>query len=303
MEQFPSSFVAQKIQSDVVNNRLKKIEQDMKALRKKIVKSFHGSVHYHSEVTHEMISDLSEEEQKNFYCMAKDELQQRGFVVRGKITGNVLSLIMFSNAPRTNEMDRVLRQYSEDHEEKTPEPKQSSSVPNSPAKSTGRKSKIPSAPKTPKVKKIRSSSIPNGDKAKKQLSKIPRLLTRSASQTLKPSTKLGESSSIPILTPRSAQSNPRPVPPIITANIPQSDPNGSDRSDPITSCASSPKHTPRSPPQPQSNPISLSQNPLPNSPQANSPPPPPQQLHPSQPTDLNMEFIMNKLKQANRKKA
>lgn len=271
MEQFPSSFLAQKIQSNVVSNRLKKIEQDMKALRKKIVKSFQGSVHYHSEVSHEMLSDLSEDEQKNFYCMVKDELQQRGFVVRGKIVGNVLSLIMFSNAPRTNEMDRILKQYSEDHEDKTPEPKQSLSVPNSPSKPTGLKSKIPSVPKTPKVKKIRSSSIPTGDKSKKQLSRIPRLQT----QTLKSNVR---SSSVPTLTPQSTS-----VPPINTTNTSEM----SDRSDSNTS-ASSIKHTPLSPQPPQS-------TPLPNSPKTNQP----HQLHQSQSADLNMDFIMSKLKQAN----
>jgi hypothetical protein len=275
MEQFPSSFVAQKIQSNIVNNRFKKIEQDMNALRKKIVKSFQGSVHYHSEVSHEMLSDLSEDEQKNFYCMVKDELQQRGFVVRGKIVGNVLSLIMFSNAPRTNEMDRILKQYSEDHEDKTLEPKQSLSVPNSPSKLIERKSKIPSVSKTPRVKKVRSSSIPTGgDKAKKQLSKIPRLQTH----TLKPNIR---SSSVPNLIPQTI-SNPI----INTTNILEM----RDHSDSITS-SSSTKYTPLSPQPSQS-------TPLPNSPKTTQP----HQLHPSQSADLNMEFIMNKLKQASIRK-
>ena len=280
MEQFPSSFVAQKIQSNVVNNRFKKIEQDMKVLRRKIVKSFQGSIHYHCEVSHQMLSDLSEEEQKNFYCMVKDELQQRGFVVRGKIVENVLSLIVFSNAPRTNEMDRVLKQYSEDHEEKTSESKQSLSVPNSPSKSTERKSKIPSLSITPRIKKVRSSSIPTGggDKAKKQLSKIPRLQTFSATHTLKQSAR---SMSVPTLTPQSIS-----VSPINTTSMLEM----SNRSDSITS-ASSTKNTPLSPQPPQS-------NPLPDSPKTNQP----HQLHPSQSTDLNMEFIMNKLKHANLRK-
>lgn len=114
MENFPSSFMAKKVISKVNYYRLKKIEDDMKSIRKKIVKSFHGNVHYHSEITHDMLPDLTEEEQKNFYCMIKDELQQRGFVVRGKILGNKLTLIVFSNTPRNIEMDRVLKQYSED---------------------------------------------------------------------------------------------------------------------------------------------------------------------------------------------
>jgi hypothetical protein len=288
MEQFPSSFVAQKIQSNIINNRFKKIEQDMKDLRKKIVKSFQGSVHYHSEVSHEMLSDLSEEEQKNFYCMVKDELQQRGFVVRGKIVEKTLSLIVFSNVPRTNEMDRVLKQYSEDHEDKNPESKQSLSVPNSPSKSTERKSKIPSVPKTPKVKKVRSSSIPSGDKAKKHLSKIPRLQTQTATHTLKQNVR---SSSVPTLIPQTMS-----VHSINTTNTLEMN----DRSDLITS-ASSNQYTPLSPQPPQSAIQSPQSTPLPNSPKTNQS----HQIHPSQSADLNMEFIMNKLnklKQANLRK-
>lgn len=114
MDNFPSSFMAKKVISKVNYYRLKKIEDDMKSIRRKIVKSFQSNIHYHSEVTHDMLPDLTDEEQKNFYCMIKDELQQRGFVVRGKILGNKLTLIVFSNTPRNIEMDRVLKQYSED---------------------------------------------------------------------------------------------------------------------------------------------------------------------------------------------
>jgi hypothetical protein len=103
-----------------------------------------------------MLPDLSDEEQKAFYCMAKDELQQRGFTVRGKITSGVLSLIIFSNIPRTNEMDRVLRLYSDEGLGETP--KKSSSVPNSPDS----KSPVHDVTK----KRVRSSSIPTSSQNK-----------------------------------------------------------------------------------------------------------------------------------------
>ena len=274
MEHFPSSFQAQKIQHDVVANRIKKIEQDLKCLRKKIVKSFHGSVHYHSEVSHEMLPDLSEEEQKNFYCMVKDELQQRGFVVRGKISGNNLSLIMFSNAPRTNEMDKVLKSYSEDHHgdpsdtdsrSSTPEGKKVSSVPNSP--NVHRKSSIPVRKGTTvhKTKKTRSSSIPTimkkGDTL--PLHFVRAQLHREKSTEGKLDIEQRSLSAAP--SPLQAQLIPQPIPPQSPLPLPP-------------------------------------QSPLPLPPQ----PTPSAETEPavlsSEPPDLNMEFILNKLKHANRKK-
>ena len=284
MEHFPSSFQAQKIQHGVVANRIKKIEQDLKCLRKKIVKSFHGSVHYHSEVSHKMLPDLSEEEQKNFYCMVKDELQQRGFVVRGKISGNNLSLIMFSNAPRNNEMDKVLKSYSDssdpttlrrktdsvpspssdhgdpsdtDSRSSTPEGKKVSSVPNSP--NVHRKSSIPVRKGTTvhNTKKTRSSSIPTmmkkGDTL--PLHFVRAQLNREDSPGDKLATEQRSLSAAP--SPLQAQLIPQPIPPQSPLPLP-------------------PQPTPSA----ETEPAVLS----------------------SEPPDLNMEFILNKLKHANRKK-
>lgn len=113
METFPNKFFARNVQSDIDQNRVKKIEQELRIIRNKIVDSFQSSVSYHSEIQHDLLPDLSEDEQKGFYCMIKDELSQRGFTVRGKCSNGQLQLIIFSNEPRTSEMDRVLRQTSE----------------------------------------------------------------------------------------------------------------------------------------------------------------------------------------------
>jgi len=113
MDTFPSTFVATKIQSDVISNRLKKIEQDIKCFRQKIVQSFQGATLYHTEVSHELLPELSEDDQKDFYRIIKEELEVRGFIVKGKINNGMISLIIFSNTPRTSEMDKVLKLYSE----------------------------------------------------------------------------------------------------------------------------------------------------------------------------------------------
>ena len=114
MDTFPMKFFAQNVQTDIEQNRMKKIDQELKIIRNKIVDSFESSVSYHSEVQHDLLPELTEDEQKGFYCMIKEELSQRGFAVRGKCTNGQLSLIIFSNAPRTTEMDRVLKQYGGD---------------------------------------------------------------------------------------------------------------------------------------------------------------------------------------------
>ena len=111
MNNFPVKFFAHHVQTDVEQNRMKKIEQELKIIRNKIVDSFQSSVSYHSEVQHDLLPDLTEDEKKSFYCTIKDELSKRGFTVRGKCTDGQLSLIIFSNAPRTVEMDRILKQY------------------------------------------------------------------------------------------------------------------------------------------------------------------------------------------------
>jgi hypothetical protein len=222
--------------------------------------------------------------------MVKDELQQRGFVVRGKISGNTLSLIMFSNAPRTNEMDKILKSYSEDHQSETPdtgsrsstpERKKVSSVPNSPTV-VKRKSSIPIRKGTNVLtsKKTRSSSIPT---LTKKADIFPRDLSQSQPKQVesKKSTpdlmsRLGgqqRSSSAELLSPtRSVQFKvlaEHSLLPLLSSQPIQSSPQ--------------PSH-PTKPPYPTATAESQLQTQLPNSP------------------DLNMEFILNKLKQANRKK-
>lgn len=113
MDSFPTSFNASKVQVDIAANRLKKIEQDMKSLRKKIVDSFQNQTNYHSEVIHAIAPDLSEEEQKDYYKIIKEELETRGFTVRGKMNDNVLSLVVLSHTPRTHEMDKILKAFSD----------------------------------------------------------------------------------------------------------------------------------------------------------------------------------------------
>ena len=260
MEQFPPSFHAQKVQHEVVANRVKKIEQDLKCLRKKIVKSFTVSVHYHSEVSHEMLPDLSEEEQKNFYCMVKDELQQRGFIVRGKISGNNLSLIMFSNAPRTNEMDKVLKSYSESSDPTTLRRK-TDSVPSPSSDQRGDPSDTDSRSSTPEGKKV--SSVPNSPNVHRK-SFIP---VRKGTTVHKPPKT--RSSSIPTIMKKG---DTLPQSPSLQSIPPQS-----------PSLQSIP---------PQSIPL---QSPSPSSETEPAVPS-------SEPLDLNMEFILNRLKHANRKK-
>lgn len=113
MDSFPSTFVAVQVHINIAANRLKKIEQDLKCLRKKIVDSFQGQTRYHSEVTHNFLPDLSEEEQKHFYKIIKEELEERKFTVRGKINNDMISLVIFANTPRTHEMDRILKAFSD----------------------------------------------------------------------------------------------------------------------------------------------------------------------------------------------
>jgi hypothetical protein len=120
MENFPDTFVATKIQIDVTMNRRRKIELDMKRFREKIVKSFEENTVYHAEVSHRLLPDLSDDEQKECYAAVKKELEDRGFTVRGKLFNNAISMVIFSNSPRTNEMDKVLKQYSEKEGLKTP---------------------------------------------------------------------------------------------------------------------------------------------------------------------------------------
>ena len=113
MDSYPNKFFARNVQSDINLNRLRKIEDELKIIRNKIVDSFQTSVSYHSEVHHDLLPDLSEDEQKSFYCMIKDELSQRGFTVRGKCGDGQLHLVIFTNEPRTTELDRVLRKKPE----------------------------------------------------------------------------------------------------------------------------------------------------------------------------------------------
>jgi len=291
MEQFPPSFQAQKIQHDVVVNRIKKIEQNLRLLRQKIVKAFHGNVHYHIEVSHEMLPDLSEEEGKNFYCLVKDELQQRGFVVRGKITGHVLSLIVFSNAPRTNEMDRVLKAYSDDegNDSRSSTPNKDvvravASVPNSPA--TLRHSRIPLR----KSKKSRSSSIPLGGTMRPIARKKASAAAAAPSPQSKTPPPLGIEPHPPLAVephpPLAVEPHPPPSPSAPSIHIPPY----------VGSSASSPPP----PPHPVSPVSHLSERsatrsltPLSRAATDDGTP---------DPTVLNMDFIRNKLQHAHRKK-
>jgi hypothetical protein len=112
MESFPTIFVATKVSTDVIQNRHKKIEQDMKILRQKIVNSFQGRTQYHTKIKHQLLPDLNESEQREYYKIIKKELEERGFTVRGEISNGIISLIIFSHAPRTNEMEKILKQYT-----------------------------------------------------------------------------------------------------------------------------------------------------------------------------------------------
>ena len=112
MEQFPQTFVATKIQVDVTMNRMKKMEDDLKVLRKKIVDCFENRTIYHAEITHTLIPDLLPAEQSEFYHMIKQELVDRQFTVRGGVKDGEISMVIFSNKPRTHEMDKILKQYS-----------------------------------------------------------------------------------------------------------------------------------------------------------------------------------------------
>jgi len=186
MENFPSSFMPKNVISKVNYYRLKKIEDDMKCIRKKIVKSFQGNVNYHSEITHEMLPDLSEEEQKNFYCMIKDELQQRGFIVRGKIQENKLTLIVFSNTPRNIEMDRILKQYSEEFSDTSSNASSEHQVIHP--------SSVPSSPKSAKSPLITSSKIRKSSTLKSYPNSRSNSTSRSNSRSVSRSSTISRSS-------------------------------------------------------------------------------------------------------------
>ena len=113
MESFPGSFHAAKVEMDVVQNRYRKIEQDMKKFRKKIVEAFRDCTVSHIEVSHELMNDLSETEQKEFYKILKDELEQRQFVVRGKLENNIITFIIFSKYLSSIETEKVLKNYTD----------------------------------------------------------------------------------------------------------------------------------------------------------------------------------------------
>lgn len=117
LDKFPKTFVARKIKTNIAGNRFKRIEQDMKRFRKKIVDKFNTSVKYDIRVTHELLPELTEDEQKEFYNIMKTDLKNRGFTVRGTITGGprqrVITFIIFTNKPKSSEIHRVLKEYEE----------------------------------------------------------------------------------------------------------------------------------------------------------------------------------------------
>jgi hypothetical protein len=291
MENFPSSFMAKKVISKVNYYRLKKIEDDMKCIRKKIVKSFKGNVNYHSEVTHEMLPDLNEEEHKNFYCMIKDELQQRGFVVRGKIQGNTLSMIVFSNTPRNIEMDRVLKIYSDELSDtssahssdknitptsnvnESTKQVQSSSMPNSPIAQVTKTKKTRSVSRSNSRSSSKTLSKTTVSKSDRKLSKIPRAKPRSSSYSNASKTMIK-----PDFRPESAPESQSHVEP----GAPQDNSSEKAQKPSQEPSAQKPSQEPAQDPSQES-----AQDP------SQEPPYPPQKL--------NMDFIMEKLKKANRK--
>lgn len=316
MEQFPAQFSAAKIQHDVIQNRMKKIEQDIRILRKKIVKSFQHNVKYHSEVTHALLPDLTEEEQKGFYCMVKDELQQRGFTVRGKIAEGVLSLIIFSNVPRTNEMDRVLRQYSNTEESEVSTPRSArSNHSTASSHASGRVSGRVTPDSLPPTADPASRSSKGGSHRPQYHTISPQVLTR----------KKARSSSIPVLVKHPRLSRPtssslsRPTTPLTPTSCPLAPPSPTPLSTPLP-----PPSLPLpSLPPPSLPPPSLSTPPL-SIDAAGTPPPPvlvggivssegvapvsstggePSQPAPSSalpvtPQQVNMAFILDRLKRA-----
>lgn len=115
MDSFPETFVATKVNIDVAMNRGKKIEHDIKILRKKIYSSFQGVTDFYVPISHEFQCDCSPEEKKNCYTQIKDELEERGFVVKGNIVGNTIHLLIASNQPRSNDSrwNEIMKQFVE----------------------------------------------------------------------------------------------------------------------------------------------------------------------------------------------
>jgi hypothetical protein len=109
METFPDSFVADKIFDSINSNRKQKLEQDLKFLRKKIYDAFKGKTNYHVEIIHTLPEELNDVEKKEFYRAIRAELHERNFVVKSHLIDNNICLIIFSNTPHTNEMDKILK--------------------------------------------------------------------------------------------------------------------------------------------------------------------------------------------------
>jgi hypothetical protein len=235
MEAFPANFVATKIHTDVTLNRLKKIENDMKSLRKKVVESFNGKTAYHTEITHTIAPDLSEEEQRNYYKMVKEELESRGFTVRGKIAANTVTMVVFTNAPRTNEIDRVLRAYSNEKEDNTggedaeisslqsPKSQSTSSTPKSPTPSTPQQPscKSPTPPtqqpscKSPNpLTSSTTSSTSNANVPKQRPTSPPVLVRRSSTTVVLTDPPAAKITTTPVTTPVTTSSTV----PVTTSN-------------------------------------------------------------------------------------
>ena len=109
MENFPQSFHADKVVSTININRKQKLEQDLKILRKKIFDAFQGKTNFHVTISHPLPEDLNDLEKKEFYHTIRAELNDRKFTVKGHLSDTTIDLIIFSNHPHVNEMEKIIK--------------------------------------------------------------------------------------------------------------------------------------------------------------------------------------------------
>jgi hypothetical protein len=103
MDKFPTTFCATKVHIDVTLNRGQQIEEDLKTLRKKIVATFKDHTEYHACIDYKFTSDCTPAQRKACYMKIKLELEERQFIVQGKLKGSTLKMLVSSEKPKHND--------------------------------------------------------------------------------------------------------------------------------------------------------------------------------------------------------
>jgi len=103
MDKFPSTFCATKVHIEVTLNRGQKIHEDLKTLRNKIVSAFKDHAEYHACLSYFFTSDCTASQRKDCYLQVKGELEERQFIVQGKLKGKLLKMLISSEKAKHND--------------------------------------------------------------------------------------------------------------------------------------------------------------------------------------------------------